>query len=103
MELDAEEGAGARLRDAALRPGRGRGRVGGERVREVEGVADGVDRRPADARDAALAEPPRAAGQQAEALDAAVLLRVVERELEPEADAERRLGARAERLVDAGR
>src|SRR5207237_6222636 len=43
---------------------------------------------PADARDAALAEAHRASREDAETLDAVVLLRFLERELQPEADSE---------------
>ena len=56
----------------------------GEPVR----LAAGIDRRPADARHALGLEPYGAAGNEAEAGDAAVLLALVECKLEPEADAE---------------
>ena len=63
-----------------------------------------VDIGPADARHAPLAQAFGAARQQPEPLDAAVLVRLVECELESEADAERRPAGRGsveERLVEA--
>src|SRR5579862_4292642 len=89
MELDAEERAGARLGDDALRPG-GRGRRL-DRVGVCEVVGGPVDLGPADSRHPALAEAERLSGKQTEAVDAAVFLRPLDRELEPEADAEHRL------------
>ena len=60
-------------------------------------------RRPADARHALRAQPDGAAGHEAEPRRAAVLLALVERDLEAEADAERRAargGALAQRVVE---
>ena len=59
-------------------------------MREPELLAHRLDARPADPWHAAVLQPARAAGQEPEAVDAAVLLRVLERELQAEADAERR-------------
>src|SRR5689334_15409077 len=88
MELHAEERAVARFRDEAVRPG-GRGRcLDRVRVREVVGGA--VDLRPADARHALGLDAHGPARQEPETVDAAVLLRPVDRELQAEADAEYR-------------
>ena len=72
-------------------------------MREVEGAAV-ADLGPAHARHAALVEPQRPAGHEAEPVDAAVLVRPVERELQTQADAEHRASrrdARSQRLVVA--
>src|SRR4051812_32464876 len=58
------------------------------RVREPVRLIAGVDRGPADARHAALAEPDSAAGDEPEPGRAAVLFALVERDLRTEADAE---------------
>jgi hypothetical protein len=75
-------------------------------VREPERAAVRLDRRPADARDAPLAQPHGAAGDEPEPGNAAVLLGLLERELQAEADPERRPPeprALAERLVEPAR
>src|SRR5262245_34944997 len=104
VELHAGERAALGDRDDAFGT-RGRvRRLGRERVREVERAPETVDAGPADARDASFAQAHRAAGHDAEPLDAAVLLGLVERELETEADAEDRTvvgDAHAQRLVEA--
>src|SRR5579862_3328279 len=105
MELHADERAQPRLGDEALRPGRGRGCRGGIRVREVERAAI-VDLGPAHPRHASLADPLCAAEEQAEAWDAPVLLRPLERELQAEADSENRttvVEALSQRLVVTAR
>src|SRR5581483_9864476 len=104
MELDAEERAVLHDGGEALaRPGHGR-RLGGVGVREPVRLAARLDLRPADPRHAALPQPDGAAGNEAERGHAAVLLRLVESELQAEADAEDR-ALRAEplpqRLVEA--
>ena len=78
----------SRDRDDALGRRRRTRRLGGVRVREVERVAGRFDLGPADARDAPFAQAHGAAGQDAEPCDAAVLLRLVECELQSQADAE---------------
>ena len=104
VELDAEEGAGLGDRDDPLGV-RDRGRrLRGVGVREVERLATGLDSSPADARDATIPQPNGSPGKQAEARDAAVLLGLLERELQPEADPERRAAAcdpASQRLVEA--
>src|SRR5579872_4450458 len=104
MELDAEESAALRCCDDALRVRARERRLGRVRVREVEVVAELVDTRPADARHAAFAQSHGAPGNEAETLDAAVLLALLERELQAEADSEHgtaRVDARAQRVVEA--
>src|SRR5437763_7892310 len=88
MELDSGESTSLCDGDDILRVRGGAGRLRRVRMREVERLAQPVDVGPADARDAALAQAHRAAGDDAEPFHAAVLLRLVERELQPEADAE---------------
>ena len=71
---------------------------------EVVGLAAGLHGGPADPRYAALSQPHGAAGEQAEAGDTAVLVGLLERQLKPEADAERRFAggdASPQRLVQA--
>ena len=71
---------------------------------EVEGIAAGLDGRPADPRHTAFPKTDRAARHDPEALDTSVLLRLVECELEPETDAERRASrtdAIAQRVVES--
>src|SRR5207248_7823707 len=63
-------------------------------------LALGLDMGPADPRDASVPEAHRATRHDAESLDAAVLLTRLERELQAEADAERRLRPRAQNLVE---
>src|SRR5438105_2910898 len=102
MELHAGERPVPHLRDDALGARRRRGRLGGVGVREPERLwLTATNFGPADPRHPALAKPDRAAGDEAETGHAAVLLALLEREVEAEADAERRSGSRAERLVDA--
>src|SRR5712691_475512 len=69
-------------------------------MREVERLRELVDLGPADARHAPLAEAHGASRQDAETLDPAVLLRLLERELKPEANAEHRLALRDARAQD---
>src|SRR4051794_6312991 len=96
MELDAGEAPTLDDRGDALARRDRRRRLGGVRVREpVRGL---VHIRPADARHALGLDPHRAAGDEPETGDAAVLLALLERELQPEADAERRLRARTEHV-----
>src|SRR5581483_7491615 len=90
MELHAEDRAVLGDRRDALRRRRHGRRLGGVRVRIPVRVAAAVESRPADARHPALAQPNAASGHEPEPADAAVLLRLVERELQPEADAENR-------------
>src|SRR5581483_6581665 len=100
MELDADEAAV--LDDGGDPFGRRRrgGRVGGVRVREVIRIAGrvAVERRPADPRHALALDSRNPARNKAEARDAAVLVALLERELEPETDAERRPLAHAQRV-----
>src|SRR5438270_10678200 len=68
----------------------------------IGGIA-GLDRSPADARYASLAQPHCAAGDDSEPGDAAVLLRLVERELQAEADTEDRAVRGVPFAEDVGR
>src|SRR5258705_7338037 len=88
--MAAEERAEARLGEDAFRPGARVRRLRCIRVREVERAAL-VDLRPAHARDASCLQARGASRDEAEPVDAAVLLRPVERELQAEADPEDRL------------
>src|SRR4051794_37097630 len=103
MELHAEERPVLGDRDDAFaRRGRG-GSLGRVGVREPEGLAGRLDGRPTDAGHALGAQAHRTPGNEAEAGDAAVLLGLVERELEAEADAEcgaAGSGALEQRLVE---
>src|SRR5207245_5656620 len=77
---------------------------GGGRIRVREPVCGpvGLDRRPPDPGYTSFADARGAAGHEAEPGDAAVLLALLEREVEAEADAERRPHACVKRLVAAG-
>src|SRR4051794_13360664 len=88
MELHAGERAAFGDGNDAFRRRDRAGGVGRIGVREVERRSEEVDVGPPDARDAAVAQAHGSAGQQSEALDAAVLLRLLERQLKAEADAE---------------
>src|SRR5688572_28982186 len=104
MELDAEEASGLGDSDDTLGERGCSGRLRRVRVREVERLPVGLHRRPADARDAARAEPDRSTGKEPEPGDTAVLLRLVERELQAQADAEREATIThpsAQRLVES--
>src|SRR5258708_14433080 len=88
MELDADErlvlGDGD---EAVARRGRG-GRLGRVGVREPERLAGGLDARPAHPRHPVAVQANRTSRDEPEPGDAAVLLGLVECELEAEADAE---------------
>src|SRR5205807_293155 len=90
MELDSGERPVARCGHESFRcvhTGRGGGRI---RVREPVCGPVGLDRRPPDPGYTSFADARGAAGHEAEPGDAAVLLALLEREVEAEADAERR-------------
>src|SRR5438045_9639038 len=101
MELHADERAV--LDDGSVPLARCHGRVGHGlvRVREPVRLAARVDGRPPDARDAFRLQTYGPARHEAEAGDAAVLLALVERELEAEADAEIRPTRRVPRAERA--
>src|SRR5439155_17090410 len=102
-ELDAVKAGDPRLGDDAFGYCGCRMSLGDLRVREIIRHAAWVDRRPADPRHPALVQSHRPARKKPEALHAAVLVALLEGELEPQADAERRPAAgdpRAERLVE---
>src|SRR2546430_6275332 len=103
MELDADKAGDPRLGDDAFGCCGRRRSLGDVRVGEIIRLAAWVDRRPADPRHPALVQSHRPARKKPEALHAAVLVALLEGELEPQADAERRPAAgdpRAERLVE---
>src|SRR5262245_766790 len=90
MELRADEAALLRDGDDALRACGHRRRLRGVGVCEVERLAARLDRRPADARYATVTDANGAPAHDSQPVDAAVLLRPLEGELEPEADPEGR-------------
>src|SRR5690349_19046254 len=78
-----------------------RGRLGDVGVREPECVVTGLHMRPADARNTLRLDADGATRHEPEPVDAAVLLGVVERKLQPEADPECRFHTLAQYLVEA--
>src|SRR5262249_23017086 len=103
MELDAGERARLDDCDDALGGRRRARRLGRVGMREVERLAEAIDLGPPAPRDPTLAQPHRAAGDDPETAHAAVLLRLLESELEAEADAQHGqvvLDARAQDAVE---
>src|SRR3954466_10040604 len=94
MELDACEGAVLDDRGEPFACCRNCRRFSGVRMCKPVSGAVGLDRCPADPGDASLTQPDGAAGNETEPGDPTVLLRLVEGELEPEADAEDRSSVR---------
>src|SRR6516165_9475945 len=90
MELHADERTMLDDRGVALARRHRRGRLRLIGVREPVRLPAGLDLRPADTRHALVPQADGTAGNEPEAGDAAVLLGLVERELEPEADPEDR-------------
>jgi len=89
MELDAEEAPRLRGGHDALGSRDRGGGLGSVGVGEVVGLAAGLDLGPADSRDALRAKPNGATRDDSEPRDAAVLLGLLEGELESEADPKR--------------
>src|SRR5688572_20854103 len=101
MELHAEEAPRLGDRYDALRGRRGRGGLRGVGMREPVLLAARLDARPPDAGNAVAAQASGVPGEEGQPRDAAVLVRRIERQLQSQADAERRL-ARGDALPQGG-
>jgi hypothetical protein len=103
MKLHAEEAAGFGYGHKAFGTGDCDRSLGSVGMGEVKGLSVRLDRSPADSRDPTRTKANGAAWEKCEARDSTILLRLVERELEPETDPERgatRCDPLPERIVE---